>query len=587
MIPKLQREHVERALQHIDAKGVPPGRDSRKFYLVVNDRRYPPKYVLSLASYYACGRELRPEEFGGGSETNRCLRALGYVIEDQTTPRNPRRALIQRLVSGGSRVGGQHDERCPSCKDTLFQMLKLIYGGVERNCRLEAATLPEHYRNSPWHAELEAIFRALASHRGFAEFVKTSNLPNCDYFVPKPGFVVEFDESQHFTECRRITLERYPEALQVGYDRARWIGLCESHKSQDNDPPYRDEQRAWYDTLRDFLPSTRELYPTVRLYAREMHWCDLNPTVQDDVEVFKSRLEGRRNPLQTWKLRVAGDPRSTIGRIIIDGPWSGETELAARLLEQVAKFLPQGAKTEFLMTPGAFIRFGSPDSLPHANDRIHPNPEVAKLLFHEAREQCRAVLSDQLREHLRRYARYLSIGIDSKKSRVSQTQQFIHENHVEMVCLVDLQTGDCHITGKSYPTPQQEKHLLRITDLASHFIDLDSRSVMVLGCHDLTIFNPRAQSKAKSWRSDVNREFRRIASERRPTVVLHHPHTTIKTTTWLHAWNGLLRELPSARVFAGSGRYSSDDAGWAHRHPLNEVLMRTASHPVLDIIVNT
>ena len=42
-------------------------------------------------------------------------------------------------------------------------------------------------------------------------------------------------------------------------------------------PPYRDEQRAWYDALRDLLPSLEDLQATVRLYARDLTWCSLDP----------------------------------------------------------------------------------------------------------------------------------------------------------------------------------------------------------------------------------------------------------------------------------------------------------------------
>jgi hypothetical protein len=48
MIPALiQREHVDRAMDEIDRTGVPPGRDSRKFFISRNEKRYPPKYVIS------------------------------------------------------------------------------------------------------------------------------------------------------------------------------------------------------------------------------------------------------------------------------------------------------------------------------------------------------------------------------------------------------------------------------------------------------------------------------------------------------------------------------------------------------------
>jgi hypothetical protein len=458
---------------------------------------------------------------------------------------------------------------------------------VERNYHIEAGTLPEYYQSSQWHNQLQTIYKALASHRGFERFVKASSLPNCDFFVPKPGFIVEFDESQHFTECRKLALERYPATLQIGYNLEDWISHCKFLNMQDNDPPYRDEQRAWHDTLRDFLPSVKGFLPTVRLYSREIQWCNLNPTVHADVDFFKERIERHKPRLEPWSIQIEGDRHAVIGRIIIVGSWSGDAESAPKLLRQIAEHWPPDARVEFLMTPGAFIRFGSPNALPHVSNNIHPDSKVVDLLFREACAQCEAVITGSLRNRLYRCARYLTVGVDSRKSRISQTQRLINENHVEMVCLLDLQSGRYHVTGKSYPTPQQQMHLLRIPDLASHFCDLECGSTMILGCHDLTIFNPRAQAVARGWRSDVNREFRRLAKERKPMFILHHPHTTIKTTTWLHAWNELLSELPSVQAYAGNGRYSSDDAGWAKRHRLDEILKKTASPPALDFIVKT
>lgn len=587
MIPGLSRDHIERALQQIDSEGVPPGRDSRKFSLIANGRRYPPKYVLSLASFYAYGRELRSDEFSGGIETNRLLEKLGFTIEDQTGKQFPPIPVNRRSTKGYVHIGERHDERCPLCKDTVLQMLKTIYGEVERNFHLEAGILPEHYSSSRWNPELQAIYKALASHRGFEHFVRAPSLPNCDFYVPKPGFIVEFDESQHFTECRKLTLERYPASLPIGYDLEDWITHCKSLNMRDNDPPYRDEQRAWYDTLRDFLPSVKGFLPTVRLFSREIQWCNLKPTVQTDVDLFKERIERYKPRLEPWSIQIRGDHNAAIGRVNIVGSWSGEVGSASELLNQISDKWPSDAKVEFLMTPGAFVRFGNPNALPRVRDNIRPDPEIVDQLFRQARGQCEAVITGELRNRLKKCARYLTLGVDSRKSRISQTQRFINEAHVEMVCLLDLQTGHYHVTGKSYPTPQQQRHLLRIPDLASHFCDLECGSTMILGCHDLTIFNPRGQAVAKGWRSDVNHEFRRLARECKPKFVLHHPHTTIKTTTWLHAWNELMKELPSVQIYAGNGRYSSDDVGWASRHRLDDILKKTASCPTLDVIVKT
>jgi len=85
----------------------------------------------------------------------------------------------------------------------------------------------------------------------------------------------------------------------------RWAFICDKTRATDNDPRYRDEQRAWYDTLRDFLPElTGNLKPTVRLYSEEMQWCSLDPDNPDDVEKFKNIIESRRKELNGWVATV-------------------------------------------------------------------------------------------------------------------------------------------------------------------------------------------------------------------------------------------------------------------------------------------
>jgi hypothetical protein len=64
-----------------------------------------------------------------------------------------------------------------------------------------------------------------------------------------------------------------------------------------------------------------------------------------------------------------------------------------------------------------------------------------------------------------------------------------------------------HVTGKSYPTPQQEQKLIRIPDLESHFLNLECGSVMILGCYNLSMFNPRGRAVAQGWRKKVSEEF--------------------------------------------------------------------------------
>jgi len=184
-----------------------------------------------------------------------------------------------------------HDERCQKCKETITKLLERIYGKVEQNYKFEVGTRLEDFLNTSCYEKLKEILEALQNHRGFREFVKAKTLPNCDFFVPNPSFIIEFDESQHFTLPRKIALEKYPNELELGFSRERWIALCQKINARDPNPPDRDEKRAWYDTLRDFLPAIKGLKPTVRLFARDSVWCSLNPDDTSDIEKFRRFFE--------------------------------------------------------------------------------------------------------------------------------------------------------------------------------------------------------------------------------------------------------------------------------------------------------
>jgi hypothetical protein len=186
-----------------------------------------------------------------------------------------------------------HNERCRACKETIKAMLERIYGSVIPNHRVPLATHPDGYMDTPFYSTLKDIYQSLQQHRGFEKFT-WANWVDVDFFIPDPGFVVEFDESQHFTKPRMITLDNYPASVQVEYPIPRWRELCTDLNRRDNDPAYRDEQRSWYDTLRDFLPEIKGHLPTVRLYAREMVWCELNPENPGDVARFRELLEKKR-----------------------------------------------------------------------------------------------------------------------------------------------------------------------------------------------------------------------------------------------------------------------------------------------------
>mgnify|MGYP001773470770 CR=1 FL=1 len=584
MIPKnIKREHVIKAIEEIEKAGIREGRTSKKFLLEHNGKYYPPKYIISLANKYANGIELDSSEFSGGNETNSFLSALGFKIvkkqfmwEFTSKPLKEKRKQIH--------LKAKNDERCPKCKEAVGKLLGKIYGKVEQDFKFKVGTHPEEFKNTPYFEKLVEIYEALQNHRGFKEFVKAKTLPPCDFFVPNPGFIVEFDESQHFTPLREMTLDLYPE-LELGFDKRRWLTLCEQIKARDNNPPYRDEQRAWYDTLRDFLPAIKDLKPTVRLFAKDFVWCNLNPDNPADIERFEGILRGES---KSWKIEVKEDPNPFLARIIIDGKWSGISKDAKRLLENVYEKFPKGKRVKFLITCGGFIQFDWPKSVSPQGigDNKNPNRKALNMLVEEAKKCAKNVLSNELKEKLREVTDYITLGADSYLNKDNLTKP-----HIELVLLVDLKTGEIsHWTGKSYPTSMQQEGLVRISEelLETHFVKLpEVGRVMLLGCHDLKMFDPRHYKRLNlsKWRKNTIKQMHKIAKSEEPILVLHHPHTTVKIRTWGNAWNYLRKILPSVNRFLGAGVYYEHDRNRKEYDNLDEVLEKTKCGNTIDFIV--
>lgn len=309
MIPAfITKIHLTEALRRIVRDGIPPQRRSRKYCLVAYGNHFPPKQAISLAHAVATGEFLSPRRFSGGAESNDFLRRRGFDVVkcdcggsvDNSRVRSAVGPSLRRNPAMGRTAGqpgfapsrGQstgteeptigsvrHSERCRDCKIRVSQLLRRIYGTCLPNHRFDWGTGFSAYEGTPIGPVLRAVAAALDAHRGFAvdNFVRSDTLAPCDFWVPDPGFIVEFDESQHFTAPRKLALRAYAGQAPLGFSVERWIALCEHHDAKDNHPPFRDEQRAWYDTLRDLVPSTRGFQPTVRLYARDCAWCSLDP----------------------------------------------------------------------------------------------------------------------------------------------------------------------------------------------------------------------------------------------------------------------------------------------------------------------
>lgn len=286
------------------------------------------------------------------------------------------------------------------------------------------------------------------------------------------------------------------------------------------------------------------------------------------------------------KIEVREEQNPSIARVVIAGEWEGNPIKARQLLEDICEKWPKDRKVKFLITCGGFIQFDWPESISRNDigDNKNPYDKAVNKLIAKAKEYANSVLNEDLCRKLSEVTDYITLGIDSFKGKISTTQNYINQLHIEVVFLKDLRQDRLYWTGKSYPTPAQQNGLVRIANLETHFFDLDIGKIMILGCHDLSIFNPRSQN-AKGWRRKINDNFKELAKKEKPIYVLHHPHTTVKRRTWLDAWGCLRKTLPSVEQYAGSGRYHESDRERSKWDALDVVLKDTKCTDTIDFII--
>ena len=187
----------------------------------------------------------------------------------------------------------EHSAHCRSCKERVGELLAALYGDCRANYSFSWSAKPQDYEGTAIGEVLRQIRDGLEQLRGHREFIKSPQVPPCDFYLPNPRFIVEFDESQHFSRPRLVTLSLYPPEFRTGFPLARWQELCRLIDAKDDTPYDRDERRAWYDTLRDLVPALHGFNPTARLSADEFQWCALHSDSKEDQERFASISKDR------------------------------------------------------------------------------------------------------------------------------------------------------------------------------------------------------------------------------------------------------------------------------------------------------
>lgn len=275
------------------------------------------------------------------------------------------------------------------------------------------------------------------------------------------------------------------------------------------------------------------------------------------------------------KLKLFSDDNPPLARIVISGAWSQRHYDAKKLLEEVIEAWPENKKVEFLITCGGFIDFPWPNDLQlNKPDTINPDNEIINALCDSAEPVIHKVIDKNIRNKLKGLTNYVTLGLDS-----SNPQRY----SVELVAVINTGNGKIHWTGKSYPNNDQEKSLIRINDMSTHFMNSKSGKVMVLGCHDLKMFSNRGRAVSKSeWRINARNELDTLLIEENPKIVIQHPHSTDSTRSWGTEIKQLCNQVDSIENFLSAGRYYRGSE--KIRSPLSDVLNSTKIGQSIDFV---
>lgn len=276
------RLHVEEACRHYDRGDRQPKRWARSTFLLLNERRYPAKFIRGWAYELATGEALDPsKDFSGGLETAKFFRKLGFKVEHYRGSGKPEKSCENAVGVSPKKKRPRKEKPVaeiifkptgrvtpPDQRAYLLELLRRRFGEVQMEKTFSWLRVPS---SDAMDGSIKAIYEQLFRVRGYSDFAQAGTALKCDFYMPRQGVILEYDERQHFTKQRAVALKSYPEDVKLGFDRHAWIAVSERVQAQDGNPVYRDEQRAFYDSLRDLLPTQHGMV-TVRIQHGVEDW---------------------------------------------------------------------------------------------------------------------------------------------------------------------------------------------------------------------------------------------------------------------------------------------------------------------------
>jgi very-short-patch-repair endonuclease len=231
-----------------------------------------------MAYKVAYGKDIRKSDYGGGMETVRFFERLGFEMHytGKSDPRDNKAIQKKPSKNEKGKVELNNDVSIVSNKKQLKKItmtsknviedknnLQLLLNRIYNGDIVCEKTFP--WLKSPKQIEgvYKDLYRDLSNYRGDSTFAKKNVSLRCDFVCESEKIIIEYDERQHFTEARKISLLSYKD-IKLDYDRELWIEACEAIQAKDNHPFNRDEARAYYDSVRD-IEAKKNGYKLVRI----------------------------------------------------------------------------------------------------------------------------------------------------------------------------------------------------------------------------------------------------------------------------------------------------------------------------------
>ena len=148
---KLKSNHINQAIDYIDKNGVPENRNSTKYDLIIHNKKYPPKYVVSIAHIFVINRELKPSEFDA-------VNAKKFLVENGFNVKSKKSVDLIDVNRVGSfvRLDDEYGKSSDFYEGSIKQVQVNVY---ERNSEARKKCLEHHgYRCKVCDFDFEKVY---------------------------------------------------------------------------------------------------------------------------------------------------------------------------------------------------------------------------------------------------------------------------------------------------------------------------------------------------------------------------------------------------------------------------------------------